>query len=67
MVHGAVSSLKSVNKNSSILAAVKQSVVAVSSSSVATAGSAMSTESTSVGSNFEAQFLLRSKCYEWWW
>ena len=53
MVHGAASSIKSLNKTNSILAAVKQSVV----SSVATAGAAMSTvDSTSVGSNFEAQF-----------
>ena len=57
MVHGAASSIKSLNKSNSILAHVKQSVVVPS---VATAGAAMSTDSTSVGSNFEAQFSLRS-------
>lgn len=56
MVHGAASSINSLNKTSSILDAVKQAVV----SSVAT-GAAMSTvDCTSVGSNFEAQFSLRS-------
>ena len=57
MVHGAASSIKPLNKSNSILAHVKQSP------SVATAGSAMSTDSTSVGSNFEAQFSLRSASF----
>ena len=60
MVHGAASSIKSLNKtNSIILAAVKQSVV---SSSVSTAGAAATMptddDSTSVGSNFECSIFI---------
>ena len=56
MVHGAASSIKSLNKTGSILAAVKQAVV----SSMATGAAMSPVDCTSVGSNFEAQFSLRS-------
>ena len=64
MVHGAASSIKSLNKSNSILAHVKQFTCLQQQTVVlpsgATAGAAMSTDSTLVGSNFEAQFSLRS-------
>ena len=56
MVHGAASSIKSLNKTGSILAAVKQAVV----SSSATGAAMSSVDCTSVGSDFEAQLSLRS-------
>ena len=56
MVHGAASSIKSLNKTGSILAAVKQAVV----SSMATGAAMSPVDCTSVGPNFEAQFSLRS-------
>ena len=65
MVHGAASTLKSLNKSNSILAAVRQSVVtSVDTTTTTLAGDAAmtidDTDTTSVGSNFEAQCSLRS-------
>ena len=64
MVHGAASTLKSLNKSNSILAAVRQSVVTSVDTTTTLAGDAAmtidDTDTTSVGSNFEAQCSLRS-------
>ena len=64
MVHGATSSLKSLNKSNSILSAVRQSVVpSVDTTTAAGDAAEMTTDdtdNTSVGSNYEAQCSLRS-------
>ena len=63
MVHGAASSLKSLSKSNSILSAVRQSVVPSVDTTTAAGDAAMATDDTDntlVGSNFEAQYSLRS-------